>query len=109
MLGLQDQAPRVVFDGERDRRFSRQRFGVIVNVPVHQVVFGVMSDEDEMLEMHDFSQPACEIMQQCLQIPVSHDRFPDRQKRVVLLTGGKRRFFCRKIVHVEDPVRIFAL
>jgi hypothetical protein len=39
---------------------------------------------------------------------VRHDRFGNREERLVLLTLGQCRFFCRKIVHVEDPVLLFA-
>jgi hypothetical protein len=39
---------------------------------------------------------------------VRHDRFGNCQERLVLLTLGQRRFLCRKIVHVENPVLFFS-
>ncbi|HTU18467.1 MAG TPA: hypothetical protein VMG10_10440 [Gemmataceae bacterium] len=61
-----------------------------------------------MVETNNFVQPAGKIVYQGLQIAVGHDRFGNRQERLVLLTRGLRRFFRRNIVHVEDPFRPFA-
>jgi len=58
---------------------------------MHQVVFGIMPDQAEAIEANDFAQEAGEIMDQGIQIPVSDDCLRDRQKRLVLLTGRKRR------------------
>ena len=91
LLRLHDEARRVVFDRERDRKLRQQRLGVIEHVPVHRVGFRVMTDQGEPIEAHDLTQPAREIVEQCLEIPMSDDSLCNGEERLVLLAGSSRR------------------
>jgi hypothetical protein len=72
-------------------------------MPVHQIVFGIIADQAESIEAHNFAQAAGKVMDQSVQIAVRHDRFSNCQERLVVLTRGKRRFLWCSIVHVENP------